>query len=79
MAVKLKKVALKLLTKQASYVERWSRGHASHVRQGTQSMLKCEYVSLQDRLAREHISTQDTLTRHHLSSQNTLAREHEST
>ena len=51
MAVKLKKVASKLLTKQANYVGRWSRDHTSHVIQGTQGMLEDEHVSLQDMLA----------------------------
>ena len=60
MTMKLKKVASKLLTKQARHASRWSRGHASNVRQGTQGMLVCEHMSSQATLTR--VSTQVMLT-----------------
>ena len=46
------KKALKILTEEGKHVGRWSRSHASRVREGIQSML-----------AREHVSSQATLTR----------------
>ena len=58
--MKLEKVASKLLTKQARHAGRWSRGHASHVRQETQGMLVCEHMSSQATLTR--VSTQVMLT-----------------
>ena len=56
MAVKLKKMASKLLTEEVRYVGRCSRDHGSLVRQGTQGMLTREHVSPQATLTREYIS-----------------------
>ena len=61
-AVKLKKVASKLLTEDEKHVGRWSRGHASLVRQGTQGMLAREHVTSQATFTREYVSTQGMLT-----------------
>ena len=66
MALKLEKVASKLLTKQARHIGRWSHGHTRSVRQETQGIMKREHVSLQGKLARKHVSTQDTLAREHI-------------
>ena len=60
----MKKVASKLLTKQAKLVDRRSRGHASHVRQGTQGMLERKHESLQGTLTSEYVGTKGKLTRH---------------
>ena len=56
------KVAPKLLTKQARYVGRWSRGQASHLKQGTQGMLEREHLSSQGTLTGEYVSTQGIMT-----------------
>ena len=53
MAVNLKKAASNRLTKQESHAGRWSRGHASHVRQGIQGKLEREDMSSQGALTRE--------------------------
>ena len=45
------------------YLSRRLRGHANRVRQGTQSKLAREHMSLQATLTREYISTQSLLTR----------------
>ena len=52
MAVKLKNVASKLLTEEAKHVGRWSRGHASRMRQVAQIILAGEQVSPQATLTR---------------------------
>ena len=62
MAVKLKKLASKLFTKEARHVGRLLC-HPSNVRQRTQGMLEREHVSLQGTLAREYVSRQGMMTR----------------
>ena len=62
MAVKLKKLASKLFTKEARHVGRL-RCHPSNVRQRTQGMLEREHVSLQGTLTREYVSRQGMMTR----------------
>ena len=64
-ALKLKKVVSKLLTKETKHVGRKSRGHANPSRKGTQGMLTHEHVSSQATLTRGDISTQDMLTFEH--------------
>ena len=59
----MKKVASKLLTKQAKLVDRRSRGHASHVRQGTQGMLEGKRESSRGTLTSEYVGTKGKLTR----------------
>ena len=63
LAVKLKKVASKVLTEVARHVGRWPRGQTSYVRKGTQGMLARNHVSLQGTFTSEYISTQAMLTR----------------
>ena len=63
MAVKLKKVASKLLTEYTKSVGRGSRGQTSPVRQETQGMVAYEHVNLQATLTREYMSTQGIVTR----------------
>ena len=66
-------------TKESQDVGRWSRGHASRVRQGTQGMLVHKHVSSQITLTREYISMQCMLTSQaseHVRMQGMLAREH---
>ena len=70
MAVKLKKVASKLLTEEVKDVGRWSRGHASRVKQDTQRMLTWWHV--------RHVSSHGTLEREHESMQSTFVCEHAS-
>ena len=69
MAVKLKKAASKLHTKQVKHV-----GRRTQI--STQSTLACEHVSTQDTLARDHVSTHGTLAREHVHMPNKLAPEH---
>ena len=78
MAAKLKKVALKLLTEEAQHLDRWSRGQARSVRQGTHSMLVLEDASSESTLTREYISTQSMLTRELESTQSAIPHEHAS-
>ena len=61
-AIKIEKMPSKLLTDKSKYFGRWSSGHASRVRQGSQGMLACEHVRSQATLIREYISTQSMLT-----------------
>ena len=63
MAVKLKKVALKLLTEYTKSVGTGSRGHTSLARQETLGMVAYEHVNLQATLTREYMSTQGIVTR----------------
>ena len=53
MAVKMKKLASKVITEEAKHVGRISSGHARRLRQGTQGILASEYVSWQATLTRE--------------------------
>ena len=68
MAVKVKKVPSKPLTKETKHVGTWLRGHASWQTEGTQGIL-----------AREHLRSQATITREHESTQDMSARERVST
>ena len=61
--VKLKKVASKLLTEETNHVGKWSCGHASRVRHGTQSILAREHVILQDKLSLGWFFTKSHLSR----------------
>ena len=56
-------MASKLLTEETKHTGMWSRGHASRVKQGAQSMLTHEHVSSQATLILEYINTQVMLTR----------------
>ena len=69
-------MATKLLTEWAKHVGRWSRGHTSRVRQGTQDMLTRKHVSTQTTLTREYKKTQDMLVREHAMHVAMWARKH---
>ena len=73
---KSEKMASRLLTEEIRHVGRWSRGNASHVRQETQVMWECDYVTSHGTLSREHISTQEFW---HVSSQDTSTHEYVNT
>ena len=58
---KTEESGIKVFTKQARHIGRWSCCHAYHVRQETQDMLAREHRSTQGTLARELVSTKDKL------------------
>ena len=72
-------MASKLLTEEKEHVDKWSRGHASRVKQGTQGMLAREHMSSLATLTLEYIAHKTCWHVRHLSTQGTLAGEQEST